>query len=75
MRLILFVLSLGVAAHSRGGSIYEVRHAPSWKCLVPPHADRLRNEGHLRSHTEERPYVCEVCKKGFARQHDCKWVS
>ncbi|KAH6913544.1 hypothetical protein BKA70DRAFT_1096559, partial [Coprinopsis sp. MPI-PUGE-AT-0042] len=30
--------------------------------------------GHIRSHNEEKPFVCHWpgCGKGFARQHDCK---
>lgn len=30
--------------------------------------------GHIRSHNEEKPFVCKWpgCGKGFARQHDCK---
>lgn len=32
------------------------------------------NQGHMRSHNEERPFQCKWpgCGKGFARQHDCK---
>ncbi|KIY44475.1 hypothetical protein FISHEDRAFT_11967, partial [Fistulina hepatica ATCC 64428] len=35
---------------------------------------RFNFRSHLRSHTEERPFVCgwPGCTKGFARSHDCK---
>jgi uncharacterized Zn-finger protein len=52
------------------------RNEAHFVCPVPgcgsTFTRRFNLRGHLRSHTEERPYVCEVCKKGFARQHDCK---
>ncbi|KZO95542.1 hypothetical protein CALVIDRAFT_457889, partial [Calocera viscosa TUFC12733] len=34
---------------------------------------RFNLRGHMRSHTEERPFLCEYgCGKSFARQHDCR---
>ncbi|KAI8918050.1 hypothetical protein BC831DRAFT_385549, partial [Entophlyctis helioformis] len=29
-------------------------------------------EAHLRSHLDERPYVCTLCPASFSRQHDLK---
>ncbi|KAF8919850.1 hypothetical protein CPB85DRAFT_1275649 [Mucidula mucida] len=53
------------------------RNEAHFQCPVPgcgsTFTRRFNLRGHLRSHTEERPYVCQWpgCKKGFARQHDC----
>ncbi|KAK0212845.1 hypothetical protein DFS33DRAFT_1464500 [Desarmillaria ectypa] len=57
------------------------RNEAHFQCPVPgcgsTFTRRFNLRGHLRSHTEERPYVCQWpgCQKGFARQHDCKYVS
>ncbi|KAK6080210.1 hypothetical protein SCUP515_03635 [Seiridium cupressi] len=29
-------------------------------------------KAHMRSHANEKPFLCEVCKTGFARKHDLK---
>lgn len=35
--------------------------------------DKLNNlKSHLTSHSSARPYICTTCKRGFARNYDCK---
>ncbi|KAH7912000.1 hypothetical protein BJ138DRAFT_1149422, partial [Hygrophoropsis aurantiaca] len=63
---------------TQAASASRRRNAAHFECPVPgcgsTFTRRFNLRGHLRSHTEERPYVCgwPGCTKGFARQHDCK---
>ncbi|KAG2037447.1 hypothetical protein BDR03DRAFT_957174, partial [Suillus americanus] len=60
---------------TQAASASRRRNEAHFACPVPgcgsTFTRRFNLRGHLRSHTEERPYVCEYpdCKKGFARQH------
>lgn len=63
---------------TQAASASRRRNEANFLCPVPgcgsTFTRRFNLRGHLRSHTEERPYKCEWpgCNKGFARQHDCK---
>ena len=65
---------------TQAASASRRRNDANFACPVPgcgsTFTRRFNLRGHLRSHTEERPYVCSWpnCQKGFARQHDCKSV-
>src|SRR5258707_4926480 len=79
------VLCQVVGGRSLGDSTYGVRVTPAPTTSSPGCSDRclpdirrsfrffFRLSGHLRSHTEERPFVCDwpACGKSFARKHDC----
>ena len=49
----------------------------SWTCVNCPQCDMVFTkpsamEVHLRSHTGDRPFVCELCGKKFARSNNLK---
>ncbi|KAF9579081.1 hypothetical protein BGW38_004817 [Lunasporangiospora selenospora] len=42
------------------------------RCTVPTFAKRDHITSHLRVHVASKPYLCEICQKGFKRPQDLK---
>ncbi|KAF9420184.1 hypothetical protein BGZ94_009206 [Podila epigama] len=42
------------------------------KCSVPTFAKRDHITSHLRVHVASKPYLCDICRKGFKRPQDLK---
>ncbi|KNC96741.1 uncharacterized protein SPPG_07949 [Spizellomyces punctatus DAOM BR117] len=44
-----------------------------FKCVCGKLFKKLYNlKNHYKQHQKDKPYVCEVCKRGFMRKHDLK---
>ncbi|KAJ7301630.1 hypothetical protein DFH08DRAFT_635102, partial [Mycena albidolilacea] len=60
------------ASHNRRKQ--EAKYASPMPGCESTFTRRINLNGHLRAHSDERPFVCRwpECGRAFPRQHDCK---
>lgn len=52
----------------------KVKSIPRYKCPICDKIfPRVSLLGHIRQHTQERPFICTICGKSFARKNNLQY--